>query len=98
ANEGFLTISGQPWAPATLAVIVTPQTAPQEGSTALLAPLLVPVAEELAAKSGSTDLGGQLLVPMAEELAATSSATAVTGVSAGSRPGSPITLFRASYS
>ena len=30
ANEGFLTISGQPSAPATLAVIVTPQTAPQD--------------------------------------------------------------------
>jgi hypothetical protein len=75
ATEGFLTISGQPSAPATLAVIVTPQTAPQDGSTDLLDQLLVPVAEELAAKS---------------------SATVVAGVSAGSGPGSPIAVLRAS--
>ena len=75
ANEGFLTISGQPWAPATLAVIVTPQTAPQDGSADPLDQLLVPVAEELAAKS---------------------SATVVAGVSAGSGPGSPIAVLRAS--
>src|SRR4029077_14541019 len=75
ANEGFLTISGQPSAPATLAVIVTPQTAPQDGSADLLDQLLVPVAEELAAKS---------------------SATVVAGVSAGSGPGSPIAVLRAS--
>ena len=75
ANEGFLTTSGQPWAPATLAVIVTPQTAPQDGSADLLDQLLVPVAEELAAKS---------------------SATVVAGVSAGSGPGSPIAVLRAS--
>ena len=75
ANEGFLTISGQPSAPATLAVIVTPQTAPQDGSA---------------------DPLDQLLVPVAEELAATSSATVVAGVSAGSGPGSPIAVLRAS--
>ena len=75
ANEGFLTISGQPSAPATLAVIVTPQTAPPDGSADPLDLLLVPVAEELAAKS---------------------SATVVAGVSAGSGPGSPIAVLRAS--
>jgi hypothetical protein len=75
ANEGFLTVSGQPSAPATLAVIVTPQTAPQDGSADPLDQLLVPVAEELAAKS---------------------SATVVAGVSAGSGPGSPIAVLRAS--
>jgi hypothetical protein len=75
ANEGFLTISGQPSAPATLAVIVTPQTAPQDGSADPLDQLLAPVAEELAAKS---------------------SATVVAGVSAGSGPGSPIAVLRAS--
>jgi len=58
ANEGFLTISGQPSAPATLAVIVTPQTAPQDGSADLLDQLLVPVAEELAAKSSATVVAG----------------------------------------
>ncbi|HWN59569.1 MAG TPA: copper transporter, partial [Streptosporangiaceae bacterium] len=58
ANEGFLTISGQPSAPATLAVIVTPQTAPQDGSADPLDQLLVPVAEELAAKSSATVVAG----------------------------------------
>jgi hypothetical protein len=75
ANEGFLTITGQPSAAATLAVIVTPQTSPQDGSADPLDQLLVPVAEELAAKS---------------------SATVVAGVSAGSGPGSPIAVLRAS--
>ena len=75
ANEGFLTVSGQPSAPATLALIVTPQTAPQDGSADPLDQLLVPVAEELAAKS---------------------SATVVAGISAGSGPGSPIAVLRAS--
>ena len=58
ANEGFLTISGQPSAPATLAVIVTPQTAPSDGSADPLDQLLVPVAEELAAKSSATVVAG----------------------------------------
>lgn len=75
ANEGFLTISGQPAEPATLAVVVTPQTAPQDGSN---------------------DPLDQILVPVAEELAANSSATVVAGVSAGSGPGSPVAVLRAS--
>jgi Copper transport outer membrane protein, MctB len=54
ANAGFLTISGQPAAPATLAVIVTPQTAPSDGLADPLDQLLAPVAEELAAKSSAT--------------------------------------------
>ena len=58
ANEGFLTVSGQPSASATLAVIVTPQTAPQDGSADPLDQLLVPVAEELAAKSSATVVAG----------------------------------------
>jgi hypothetical protein len=58
ANEGFLTISGQPAAPATLAVIVTPQTAPADGSADPLDGLLAPVAAELAAKSLATVVAG----------------------------------------
>ena len=58
ANAGFLTISGQPSAPATLAVIVTPQTAPSDGSADPLDQLLVPLAEELAAKSSATVVAG----------------------------------------
>jgi hypothetical protein len=58
ANEGFLTISGQPSAPATLAVIMTPQAAPSDGSADPLDQLLVPVAGELAAKSSATVVAG----------------------------------------
>jgi Copper transport outer membrane protein, MctB len=58
ANEGFLTISGQPSAPATLVVIVTPQAAPSGGSADPLDQLLVPVAAELAAKSSATVVAG----------------------------------------
>ena len=43
---------------ATLAVIVTPQTAPPDGSTDPLDQLLVPVAEELAANSSATVVAG----------------------------------------
>jgi Copper transport outer membrane protein, MctB len=58
ANEGFLTITGQPATSATLAVIVTPQTAPSDGSADPLGQLLVPVAEELAAESSATVVVG----------------------------------------
>jgi len=58
ANEGFLTISGQPSVPATLVVIVTPQAAPSDGSADPVDQLLVPVAEELAAKSSATVAAG----------------------------------------
>ena len=58
ANEGFLTISGQPSAPATLVVIVTPQAAPSDGSADPVDQLLVPVAEELAANSSATVVAG----------------------------------------
>jgi Copper transport outer membrane protein, MctB len=58
ANEGFLTISGQPAASATLALIVTPQTAPADGSADPLDQLLGPVAEELAAYSSATVVAG----------------------------------------
>jgi hypothetical protein len=58
ANAGFLTITGQPAASATLAVIVTPQTAPSDGLADPLDQLLAPVAEELAAKSSATVVAG----------------------------------------
>ena len=58
ANAGFLTVSGQPSAPATLVVIVTPQTAPADGSGDPLDEVLAPVAEELAAKSLATVAAG----------------------------------------
>jgi Copper transport outer membrane protein, MctB len=58
ANTGFLTTSGTPALPATLAVIVTPQTAPSDGSADSLDQMLVPLAEELAAKSSATVVAG----------------------------------------
>jgi hypothetical protein len=58
ANDGFLTTSGQPSAPATLAVIVTPQSAPSDGSADPVDQLLAPVAEELAASSLATVVAG----------------------------------------
>jgi Copper transport outer membrane protein, MctB len=58
AYLGFLTISEQPYTQATLAVIVTPQTAPSDGSADPLDQVLVPVAEELAAASSATVVAG----------------------------------------
>jgi Copper transport outer membrane protein, MctB len=58
ANLGFLTISGQPYTQATLAMIVTPQTAPSDGSADPLDQLLAPVAEELAGASSATVVAG----------------------------------------
>ena len=58
ANLGFLTISGQPDTLATLAVIVTPQSAPANGSADPLSSMLVYVAQELAAASSGTVVAG----------------------------------------
>jgi Copper transport outer membrane protein, MctB len=58
ANSGFLTTSGQPSTPATLAVIVTPQTAPSDGSADPLDQMLVALADELAAQSSATVVAG----------------------------------------
>ena len=58
ANLGFLTISEQPYTQAMLAVIVTPETAPSDGSADPLDQLLVPVAEELADASSATVVAG----------------------------------------
>jgi hypothetical protein len=58
ANSGFLNIAGQPATPATLVVVVTPQTAPADGSSDPLDQVLVPVVQELAAKSSATVVAG----------------------------------------
>jgi hypothetical protein len=58
AYAGFLTTSGQPASTATLAVVITPQTAPSDGSADPLDLLLVPVADELAATSAATVVAG----------------------------------------
>ena len=58
AASQFLSTSGQPATPASLAVVVTPQTAPSDGSADQLAQVLPPLVQELAAKSGATVVVG----------------------------------------
>ena len=58
AASQFLSTSGQPATPATLAVVVTPQTAPADGSADQLAQVLIPLVQELAAKSAATVVVG----------------------------------------
>ena len=58
AQSGFLATSGQPATQATLAVLVTPQAAPADGSGDPLCQLLVSLAQELAAKSAATVVAG----------------------------------------
>ena len=58
AASQFLSTSGQPAAPASLAVVVTPQAAPSDGSADQLALVLIPLVQELAAKSAATVVVG----------------------------------------
>jgi hypothetical protein len=58
AASQFLSTTGQPAMPATLAVVVTPQNAPADGSQNLLDQVLVPLVQELAAKSSATVVAG----------------------------------------
>jgi hypothetical protein len=58
AASQFLSTTGQPATPATLAIVVTPQNAPSDGSADLLDQLLVPLVQELAAKSAATVVVG----------------------------------------
>jgi hypothetical protein len=58
AQSNFLTTTGQPAAPATLVVVVTPQNAPSDGSNDPVDQMLVPVVQELAAKSAAVVVAG----------------------------------------
>ena len=58
AASQFLSTSGQPATPATLAVVVTPQSAPADGSADQLAQVLIPLVQELAAKSAASVVVG----------------------------------------
>jgi hypothetical protein len=58
AASQFLSASGQPALPATLAVVVTPQYAPADGSADQLDQILIPLVQELAAKSAATVVVG----------------------------------------
>ena len=58
AASQFLSTTGQPATPASLAVVVTPQTAPSDGSADQLDQVLIPLVQELAAKSAATVVVG----------------------------------------
>jgi hypothetical protein len=58
ASSGFLNTSGQPSTPATLVVVVTPQTAPSDGGADQLDQVLVPLVQEFADKSSATVVAG----------------------------------------
>ncbi len=58
ATSGFLNTTGQPASQATLAVVVTPQTAPSDGTADPLDQVLPPLAQELAAMSAGTVVAG----------------------------------------
>ncbi len=58
AASQFLSTTGQPATPATLAVVVTPQNAPSDGSADQLDQVLIPLVQELAAKSLATVVVG----------------------------------------
>jgi hypothetical protein len=58
AASQFLSTTGQPANPATLAVVVTPQNAPSDGSADQLDQVLIPLVTELAAKGSATVVVG----------------------------------------
>ncbi|MGH3185636.1 MAG: copper transporter, partial [Streptosporangiaceae bacterium] len=58
AASQFLSTTGQPATSATLAIVVTPQNAPSDGSADQLDQVLVPLVQELAAKSSATVVAG----------------------------------------
>jgi hypothetical protein len=58
AASQFLSTTGHPATPATLAIVVTPQNAPSDGSADPLDQVLIPLVQELAAKSSATVVAG----------------------------------------
>jgi Copper transport outer membrane protein, MctB len=58
AASQFLSTTGQPASTATLAIVVTPQNPPPDGSADQLDQVLVPLVTELAAKSSATVVVG----------------------------------------
>ncbi|HEY2267914.1 MAG TPA: copper transporter [Streptosporangiaceae bacterium] len=58
AASQFLSTTGQPGNNATLAVVVTPQNPPSDGSTDQIDQVLIPLVTELAAKSSATVVVG----------------------------------------
>jgi hypothetical protein len=58
AASQFLSTTGQPASPATLAIVVTPQNPPPDGSADQVDQVLIPLVTELAAKSSATVVVG----------------------------------------
>jgi Copper transport outer membrane protein, MctB len=58
AASQFLSTTGKPATAATLAVVVTPQNAPSDGTADQLDQVLIPLVQELAAKSAATVVVG----------------------------------------
>ena len=58
ASSGFLNTTGQPAIQASLAVVVTPQNVPSDGTADPLAQVLPPLVAELAATSSATVVAG----------------------------------------
>ena len=58
AASQFLSTTGQPATSATLAIVVTPQNAPSDGSADQLDVVLIPLVQELAAKGSATVVVG----------------------------------------
>jgi len=58
AASQFLSTTGQPATLATLAIVVTPQNAPSDGSADQLDQVLVPLVQQLAGKSAATVVVG----------------------------------------
>lgn len=84
-SQGFLTTSGVPSTQATLAIVVTPQTSPADGTADPLAQVLGPFAEELAARSSGTVVAGTAAAsgagsPIAELRATSSVSNQVSSV------------------
>lgn len=58
AASQFLSTTGKPATPATLAVVVTPQNVPSDGSADPLDQVLIPLVQELAANCSATVVAG----------------------------------------
>jgi hypothetical protein len=102
ATQGFLNTSGQPATQATLAVVVTPQTIPADGTADPLAQVLGPFAQELASASSGAVVVGTAAAsgvgsPIAE-LRATSAANQVSSVDDADSSRGPIETVDALYS
>jgi Copper transport outer membrane protein, MctB len=58
AQQGYLNVTGSPWDPATLAVIVSPQSAPADGANDPANLVLLAIAQEFANYSAATVVAG----------------------------------------